>query len=170
MLLSKNQIINLVQALPHNNMINKRASEGEVIFDYVIFLVLLSLFAFGMFMVVNNYRNGAAVWGDFYVKEVVKVINNAKVGDEIFLDVHRATEIAKKNEQSFSTIFNFDNQKNEVCVKLGNRKECYSFFNDVDIIAPEIKLGVPDKISGKYVNVLHFNVTENRKAEENNVA
>jgi len=147
-------------------MINKKATEGELIFDYIIFITVLVLFTAGMFAVINNYKNGAAVWEDFYAKEVVKVINNAKAGDEIFLDVHKATEIAKKNEQSFSSIFLFNNLNNEVCVKIGEKRSCYSYFNDVDIIPLGIELAVPDKISGKYVNVLHFNVTEVQKKDE----
>jgi len=142
---------------------NKKAVEGELMFEYIIFIVVILLFAAGMFTVVNNYRNGGAVWEDFYAKEVVKVINNARPGDEIFLDVQKASEIAKKNEQSLSTIFSFDNMHNEVCVKLGQRRGCYSYFNEVDIINPEIKLAVPSVSEGRYVNMLHFNISEVRK-------
>jgi hypothetical protein len=149
-------------------MINKKGSEGEIAFDYIIYTVLLVVFALSMFMVVNNYKSGGAVWEDFYAKEIVKVINNARVGDEITLDVHKATEIAKENEQSFSLIFSFDNQKNEVCVKLGSRKSCYKYFNEVDIIEPQIILAVPSKTENKYVNVLRFNVSEVQKKEVTN--
>jgi len=146
-------------------MMNKKAVEGELMFEYVIFIVVILLFVAGMFAVVNNYRNGGQVWTDFYAKEIVKVIDNARPGDEISLDVYKATEIAKKNEQSLSAIFSFNNINNEVCVKLGEKRGCYSYFNEVDIINPEIKLAVPSVSEKRYVNMLHFNISEVRKDE-----
>jgi len=79
--------------------------------------------------------NGAAIWEDYYAKDVVSVIDSAKPGDVIILDVQKATEIAKKNKiTSFEEIFQFDNMKGELCVKLSRgRASCYSYFNNVNV-------------------------------------
>jgi hypothetical protein len=143
-------------------MMNKKGSE-EIALSYIIYTVLLIVFAVGMFMVVNNHRNGGAVWEDFYAKEVVKMIDNARVGDEIFIDVQKASEIARDNEVPLSSIFTFNNIKNEVCVKLATRRGCYSYFNEVDVI-PDTDFGLVTS-NGKYVNVLHLNITEVQKKE-----
>jgi len=141
---------------------NKKGSE-EIALSYIVYTILLIVFAVGMFAVVNNYRNGGAVWEDFYAKEIVKMIDNARVGDELYIDVQTATEIARGNQIPLSSIFSFNNVKNEVCVKLATRKGCYSYFNEVDVI-PDSDF-VLTAASGKYVNVLHLNITEVQKKE-----
>ena len=133
---------------------NKRAEEGEgPIYYNVIFFVLLAIAFGGYLFYISNQANGAAAWEDYYAKEIVRMINYARPGDNIAIDVQKATEIARKNNvPSFSEIFSFDNINNEVCVKLSLRKKsCYAYFNNVDIIDSEIKLGVP-------TNILTFNV------------
>ena len=128
---------------------------GSFLHENVIYLVLLAMFAFLIFFTINGFSNGAAVWEDYYAKELTKVIDLSHPGDEIAIDIHKATEIAKKNRvKSFSSIFNFDNLKNEVCVKLKEgRKTCYFFSKDVDVVDRDLKLGVPG-------NVLNFKISE----------
>ena len=127
----------------------------------LIFLILLALFigVMGLFLYAQN--SGAAVWEDYYAKEIVKLINMAEPGDEIVLDIQKGTEIAgSENVGSFSEIIEFKSQINTVCVKLSpGGQTCYEYFNDVDVVNYEIKLGVP-------INLLSFKVVEKEAEDE----
>ena len=131
---------------------NKKA---EILMSHVIYTILVVLFTVGMFLVIAQQMNGAAVWEEFYAKEISRIINLAQPEDEITLHIQKATEIAKDNEvRSFSEIFQFNNLENEICVKLSQgRKTCYSYFNEVDVVEVELKLGVPE-------NYLIFKISE----------
>lgn len=133
-------------------MKDKRA---EILMSHVIYIILVVLFAAGIFYVIAQQKNGAAIWEEFYAKEISRIINLAKPGDEILLNVQKATEIARKNElRSFSELFQFNNPENEICVKLSpGRKTCYSYFNEVDVTEVELKLGIPE-------NYLYFKIKE----------
>lgn len=130
------------------------SKKGNILLDNAVYIILLVLFLAGMYAFVSQQRSGAGVWEDFYVKEVVKVIEVSDPGDVVELDVHRATEVAQKNKvPDFNRIFMFDNEKDELCVKLNNgqRKTCYSYFNDINIVNVEL-------VKGKPVNILRFEV------------
>ena len=132
---------------------NRKAS--ETLWDNAIYFILAVIFFSGLMYYILNQKNGASIWEDYYAKEISRVINLAKPGDVITLDIHKATEIAQKNKlSSNSEIFTFDNKNNEICVKLSlGRKKCYSYFNNVDIINQRIEFGVP-------INILKFDIWE----------
>ncbi len=141
---------------------NKKG-EDSIIWNNVIYLILLVLFLMGMYVFLQNEREGAAVWEDFYAKEIVKIIDLAKPGDEITLDVQRASSVAHGNHvASYSNMFQFDNLNNEICVKLneGTRKTCYRYFNNVDIADVELRFGEP-------INLLDFKIVEKEKGAGN---
>jgi hypothetical protein len=127
----------------------------------VIYLVLLILFVVPVSVFVWSQYNGGAIWADFYAKEISRVVNLAEPGDEISIDVQVATEVAEKNEvKSFNEIFNFDNVKKEICVKLEpGRKSCFTYFNNVDVVEWEIKRG----LARDEVNTLTFKIKESAK-------
>jgi len=140
---------------------NKKATIGDILMDNVIYLILLIIFFVGMMAFVNSKMNGAAVWEDYYAKELVKVIDLSEPGDIVILDVQKATEIAQKNKiANFEDIFSFNNVNNEVCVRLSlGKASCFYYFNEVSVTY--------DK-SGKWIhyaegvggetNRLHFNI------------
>jgi len=144
-----------------------REGESDILKDVIIYLILLVIFVVGMIVYLNQQQEGAGVWEEYYVKEIVKVIDFSKAGDEYFLDVHRATEIAKKNiVGSFSEIFSVDNVNNEICVKLSRgRRTCFNYFNDVDVINMELRLASGKNEKNEDVNILYFKIKERRKAE-----
>lgn len=121
--------------------------------DNVAYLIIAILFFSGIFYWILQQRNGGAIWEQYYTEEIAKVIDLAKPGDEIVLDVQKATEVARGNGvASFSDIFSFDNLNNEICVKLNpQRKSCLSYFNNVDVVNAELKLGAPNSLSFKIV-------------------
>ena len=128
----------------------------------VIYTLLTILFLAGISGFIWLQKNGTSIWSNYYGKEFTRTVNLAKSGDNITLDIHKATEIAAKNNvKSTSEIFTVDNPKNEVCVKLTRGiKTCYKYFNDVDII--NLK---PESASGTYgeTNILTFEIVEKQK-------
>src|SRR3989344_2742882 len=141
---------------------NRGAETGGILWDNVIYLILLIVFFAGMMAFIYSKMNGAAVWGDYYVKEIVKIIDSSRPGDEIIFDVHKATEIAQKNNipsSKFDRLFIFTNLKNEVCVKLSlGKASCYNYFNDVGVGAapPGDRWVYLAEVGDK--NRLHFNI------------
>jgi len=132
-------------------MKNKKAGVSTIILDNAIYLILVGLLIVGTMVFISMQKNGAAVWQDYYAKEIVKIINLGENEDEFVLNVHDASEIAQDNGIDFrKESFVFDNENNEVCVKLGKgRATCYSYFNNLDVVGSRFELGVPG-------NVLHF--------------
>ncbi len=142
--------------------VNRRGEGGEDFFlDNVVFLILLAIFFSAMLYFIFQQQEGAGVWEDYYVKEITKEIDFSEQGDKICMDVHKATEIAKKNNvASFSEIFRIDNVANEVCVKLSRgRKTCLNYFNEIDVVNIDLRLGVPG-------NVLCFDIADNRGVDD----
>lgn len=136
---------------------NKKA-DGNVLTEYIIDFLILIVFFVGMMSFVRDNMNGAEFWSDYYAKEISKIVNLATNGDEFNLDVQRATIIAKKNKVLIqSDIFEFNNGKNEICVRLSEgRKSCYFYFNNVDVVDNRIDFGV-SKSEG---NLLHFKIVK----------
>jgi hypothetical protein len=137
---------------------NKKA----VLVSNVIYIAILvgAMALLGAF--IYNQSNGASIWEDYYAKELTRIVNTAEPGENVTLDIHKATEIAGKNGISdYETTFEFHNQKNEICVRLSkNQKDCYSYFNDVDITEYKI-------IYGRPINLLTFEIKEKPILEAN---
>ena len=148
-------------------MVNRKAETGDIVMDNIIYLILLILFFVGMLAFVNSKMNGAPLFEDYYAKEIVKIIENSSPGDEIVIDVHKATEIAKKNKIANEEIFSFDNFKNEVCVKLSpGRASCYSYFNDVSVgITPPGNKWIYLGETSASVARLHFSIFPKEEAK-----
>jgi len=126
-------------------MKNKRAQGEDLLWNYAVYLVLFGLVA-GLFITaIYHQKNGAAIYEDFYAKEISKLINIAKPGDVITIDVKQASDVAFDNKVlSKSETFVIDNSKKQICVKLGlGKRTCYSYFNDV-AVTRELKTGVLD--------------------------
>jgi hypothetical protein len=124
---------------------NKRGEEGGVLKDNVVYIILLAVFVAALLYYLYGQMNGAAVWEDFYAKEIVRIVDMAKPGDYIELDISKAGEIAKKNDVYLSNqMIEFDVNAKRICVKLSTgKKTCYSYFNDVRLSDPLIERGVP---------------------------
>src|SRR3989344_8693837 len=95
------------------NKMNKKGDTNTwVSFSFLIISVVF-IIAFVIF--IRRQMNGAAVWEDYYAKEIVKVINLAKPGDVIELNVHQGTVSAKKNNvNTYGDLFRIDNTHKEV--------------------------------------------------------
>jgi len=141
---------------------NKKAS--ETLMDNAVYLILLILFFSVMLFFIWDQANGASVWTNYYAKEITKVINAGSPEDEITLDIHKATEVARRNDIiSFREIFTFDNIEKEICVKLTpGRNSCYSYFNNVDIVEDKINLAAG---SSGNTNTLSFKIIKSQRFE-----
>ncbi len=135
---------------------------GSLVWQTVIYLIILVVFFSGVLLFVNQQKNGAGVAEDFYSKQIAGMIDSATSGAVIEMDVHKITEIALKNEVSFSNIFSFDNKNKEISVKLDSgRKTVYSWLDDVNVVGDHIILAKDGK-----TNVLHFEIVPPKAENE----
>jgi hypothetical protein len=127
---------------------NRKADTGEGIYNNLVYFIVGIFVFFVLLVFVNSQKSGAATWEDYYAKEIVKVIDLAKPGDQIKIDVQKPTTIAKKNKMgNLTDIFSFNNQVKDVCVKLkAGRKSCYGYFNEINVSNYSIEFGVPGNI------------------------
>jgi hypothetical protein len=144
---------------------NKRgALMNNIVINYAIYTLLVVILLSFFFFHIRAFENKAALWEDYYAKQIVKVINLAAHGEEVYLDVTTATAIALKKKQAFSDIFRFDNLNNRVSVSLSpGRSTSFSFFNDVDVV--DWRLETPSKGAGAEINRFYFKVVEVKKNE-----
>lgn len=135
---------------------NSMNKQGSIFYDSAIYLVLLAFFAGGLFALIGMQEGGAAIWEQYYISQIVRVVNAAQPGDTIVLDMQKASEIAAKNDAlNKETLIIFSSVEHEVCVKLSSstKKTCMFYFNDVLVTDVHFAQGVPG-------NVLSFNVRE----------
>jgi len=125
-----------------------------------IYILLEIIFFMLMLYWVVGFQDGAALWEDFYAKEITRLVNTAEPGDEVSLDVSPVTKIAFSNGVPKSDIFNFNNVNNFVTVKLTPRGgTSFSFFRDVDVVNWDIRL----VSGGAETNRLYFKIVEVQK-------
>lgn len=108
----------------------------EDLTEQIIFILLnLVFFAMLIYFVINS-SSGAFVSEQFYAKRIGLLIDSAKPGTAISLDVTDAYNIAKKNELNVNSVFRID--KDKIIVQLSSsRVYAYQFFNNVDVEIPE---------------------------------
>ncbi len=142
----------------------KKKGDLSITLENAGYLILLIVFLALIFFGVLDKKESSATYTDYYAKETARLINYARPGDVITIDIHDATKIAKKNGvTSDSEIVSFENSENAVCFKLSlGRKTCYRYFNNVDIVNWKIERGIP-------INLLSFEVIEKQKIEEDDI-
>ncbi len=125
---------------------------------YLAYIILGVLFFSLTFFWVSSYARGAALYEDFFAKEITRVINTGEPGQEVYLDITEASEIAFKNGLAPEDIVTFNNEDHTVTVRLTQRSSTsYSYFNRVNIREDsgiEILSGSAD------TNRLHFFIIE----------
>jgi len=111
---------------------NKNAM--EILMENVIFLIIVLIFFAAMFVFVTRAGSQTTLNEQIYSKQIVLMIDKAKPGTEINLDISKLYEFAEKN--SFDgKIITIDNQNNKVRVNLVQGKGYeFEFFNDVEIV------------------------------------
>ena len=137
---------------------NSRGSSGyDFLTAQVVYIVLSVLVFIMLFYFVARYQDGAAVWSDFYAKELALMIDSSSPGTSLVLDVSKPTALALRHGVDKDHIFDFDNRNNYVLVHLTPSETTrYPFFRDVDVSNYHVEL-----VSGSAVtNQLFLNITE----------
>lgn len=108
---------------------------GDIIIGDVIFLVLNLIFLSILIIFVISKTNDASLLEEKYAKEIALIIDSAKPGMEIHLNMHDAIKKAEKNDVNINKILEI--KENIVYVKLKEKGDySYSFFNNVSITKP----------------------------------
>lgn len=100
--------------------------------ENIIFIILNLAFLTILILFLARQGQGAVVLEQSYAKQIALLIDSAKPGMTMILDMEKAKELAEKNGIAFEDIIN--KNKNVITVKLSEEGGySYSFFNDVDI-------------------------------------
>ena len=134
-------------------MKNKKA---ELLTENLMFIILNLVFFSILAIFIFIKSNDPALMEEAYAKKIALVLDSARPGMEISLDMTQPKEIAKK-EGYVGKIVNIEG--NLVTVKLRqNGGYSYSFFNDVGLNKEFFDSG-----DGEFY---HFNVESYKKREE----
>jgi len=113
-----------------------RGKKGDLLAGDIIFLVLNLVFLSILIIFVLSKTNDASILEEKYAKEIALIIDSAKPGMIIHLNMEDAIEKAAENNQNIANIVKIDNDNNIVMVKLKDKGSySYSFFNEVDASA-----------------------------------
>lgn len=119
---------------------NKRG-EGELLRNTILSLCVVLIFFVLALTGIVSYRNHAALWEDFYAKEIARQIDLAEPGTLLQLDVTKALGIAEKSKKNPYSLFSIDDAQNLVIVSLrdgGGRS--FHFFNNAEVVDQGVRL------------------------------
>lgn len=106
--------------------------KGEILIENVIFIVLNLVFLSILMFFLINQGSSVATTEDFYSKEIALLIDSAKEGMIIKINLEGPLKISKKNDIDFSKIVTFSD--NYVNIKLDHKTGAeYHFFNNVNV-------------------------------------
>lgn len=112
---------------------NKRGV--DVLNSTLIFLLLNAIFFGIMFGFVARAGSGATVVEQVYAKQIALIIDQAKPGTNININIEEVYELADKNKFSRRNVIKIDNENNKVYVQIDEgRGYSYNFFNSADVV------------------------------------
>jgi len=134
-------------------MIKKRVKKGQILTENVIFIILNLIFLTILVLFIYSKSGGEAVLEEKYAKQIALIIDGARPGMTIVLNMEDA--IAKANDK-FDLTKVVSISGNTVTVKLREKGGySYEFFNDVDVsINPNIGAN-QIKISKEYFFIIN---------------
>lgn len=107
---------------------------GTILVENVIFIILNFVYLSILVAFLVNQATDASIIEQSYSKQIALLIDSAKPGMEIYLNMEDAFDKAEKSEYSGEIVRIVGNQ---VIVKVEGTDErrgyTYSFFNDVDV-------------------------------------
>jgi len=108
---------------------------AEFLHGSLIFIILNLLFFAGMFYFVARSSGGLIVTEQIYARQIALVIDSAKPGTEIELDVGELYDFADKNDFDRLQTVKIDNELNQVIVSCASGKgHFFEFFSGYDVI------------------------------------
>jgi len=100
--------------------------------ENIIFIILNLVFLTILILFLLKQGSGAIVLEQAYAKHIALVIDSAKPGMTIKLDMEKGKKLAEKNKIDFEDIVKIED--NLVTIKLSAQGGySYSFFNDVNV-------------------------------------
>ncbi len=111
--------------------------KGAVLAENIIFIVLNLIFISLLFLFLFNVSNQVSQLEEIYAKQTAMIIDSAKPGMVVFLDMSKGFEKVKKDwgEEHLGEIVQI--RDNQVFIQLGPSREYnYSFFNDIKVNKP----------------------------------
>ncbi len=129
--------------------------KGAVLMENVVFIILNILFITILILFLLRQGQGAVVLEQSYAKQIALLIDSAKPGMTMVLDMEKAKKLAEKNGIDFEDIVIKAN--NVITVKLSEKGGySYSFFNDVDVsLYPDTS--DPEDITAYVIKINEYN-------------
>lgn len=118
-----------------------RKRGSETLYPLITYLLVVILLFAMLFFFVARAGSGVATYENLYAKKIALMIDQARPGTSLTIDIFDMVDIAKKNLVSnLNGIISFNDEKKEVTVKLSpvGKGYTYSYFTDAKIKA-EIK-------------------------------
>ena len=105
----------------------------NLMMETTIYIVLAILLFVGIYFSVSRVGSQAGIYEQIYAKQIALVIDNARAGTEVGLDIGGMLDVAGEN--SFTgNVINIDNEKSKVTVYLvEGRGYSFNYFNDADV-------------------------------------
>tara|TARA_Y100000310_G_scaffold180243_1_gene180142 strand:+ start:64 stop:480 length:417 start_codon:yes stop_codon:yes gene_type:complete len=123
-------------------MIKKR---GQILVENVVFIILNLIFLTILILFIYSKSGSEALLEEKYAKQIALIIDSAKPGMDIVLNMEDAIEKTKKEwgEDRIGEIVSVEG--NTVTVKLREKGGySYSFFNDVDVLVTPATTPIKD--------------------------
>ena len=121
--------------------------------ENVIFIILNILFLAILILFLLRQGQGAIILEQSYAKQIALLIDSAKPGMTIILDMSKAKELAEKKGIEFKDIV--IKTDNIITVRL-SEKGGYSYFNDVNVTLYPDKTN-PEEINSYVVKINEYN-------------
>lgn len=111
---------------------DKQAS--DILMENVIFIIIVVLFFAIMFLFISRIGTNSEIYEQVYAKQIALLIDKAKDGTSIEMDISKLSDLAKKNRY-YGEIIKIDSSLGIVNVRLasGNGFD-YKFFNKINVI------------------------------------
>ena len=114
-------------------MKNKKAV--EMLMNNVIIIVIIAVFFAFMFLFVGRAGSQVTIAEQTYAKQIALLIDNAKLGTIIDLDISQLKEISEKNKIALDKTITIDNKNEKVRIALTSKGGYeFGFFNRADVV------------------------------------
>ena len=113
----------------------KKVKRANILVENVVFIILNLAFFMILFLFLLKQGSGAVIVEEIYAKQIALLLDSAKPGMEIKLNVQELSELITKNNVALENMITID--KNQVIVRLTKESSySYSFFNNVKVSTP----------------------------------
>jgi hypothetical protein len=134
-------------------MNGKIKKKGTILVENIVFIILNLLFLVVLVLFLIKQGSGAVVLEQTYSKQIAMLVDSAKPGMIIKMDMEKGKELAEGNGIKFNEAVRISD--NTVRVKLSAKGGyTYSFFNDVNVAASALQ----DE-KGEYTGMYMFTIS-----------